>query len=46
MRFKRQFAELENADNIFKEDFEATKPRLSVMQIDLFSCKPFDLERD
>ena len=46
MRFKRQFKELEKEDAEFKDRFHGTKPRVDDLQSEIFSCKPFDLERD
>jgi len=36
---------LKDGDRYFVEDFERTKPRLDVLQDEIFSCRPFELKR-
>lgn len=45
MRFRRQCEELRQSDEDFRADFEGTKPRLDVLQEEIFSCRPFELKR-
>ena len=46
MRFRRNCRTLKEQDAVFKEDFETTKPRLDVLQDDIFSTRPFDLNHN
>lgn len=45
LRFKRQCESLKEKDKLYKEDFQQTKPRLDVLQDEIFSTRPFDLTR-
>ena len=44
MRLKRNCKDLFEIDDEFKEDFQKTKPRVEVLQEELFSNRPFELE--
>ena len=46
LRFKRKCQVLKEQDLAFKVNFEGTKPRLDVLQDDIFSTRPFDLSRN
>lgn len=46
MRFRRYCQDLTEKDEIYRKDFEGTKPRLDVLQVQLFSNCPFDLTRN
>ena len=45
MKFKRNCRDLYELDQVYKKDFEGTKPRLDELQIDIFSNRPFELAR-
>ena len=44
LRFRRNCRALREQDSAFSSDFEGTKPRLDVLQEEIFSTRPFDLE--
>jgi hypothetical protein len=45
MKFKRNCKDLQELDEAYKKNFEGTKPRLDVLQIEIFSNRPFELAR-
>jgi hypothetical protein len=46
LRFRRQCDELFREDEQFRLNFEGTKPRVDVLQSEIFSCRPFELSRN
>lgn len=46
MKFKRNCQDLHELDEAYKKNFEGTKPRLDVLQIEIFSNRPFELARN
>ena len=46
MRLKRNCKDLYEIDDEFRLDFEKTKPRVEVLQEELFSNQPFSLARN